>query len=323
MTPSKRLVVVLGATGSQGGAVVEYLLAHSPSLFQVRAVVRNADSEKAKALAKLGAELSEANFDDEDALRRALHGADAIFCLTNFFDQNSVDSELYRGLNIAKVASEIPELENFVFSALPDARDLFGGEYQRNLPYNAKSYIKEGIQKGFPELWKKTTVLYLAYYHQNWLKYAAVFGPAKQPDGSFILRMPHPGSDPVSMASSLDTGAVVDAILRAESKYHGHTVALVAERLSDEKKLAIWAEALGVKAVYQQVTPAEYKKGLQAAGVPVALAHGLTELAEVIARKEDYVQAPGVIRGEDIIERNYKLKTWQQYVKEEDWSSLL
>ncbi|KAK6536490.1 hypothetical protein TWF281_000722 [Arthrobotrys megalospora] len=324
MASQKKLVVVLGATGSQGGPVVEHLLKHSSSIFRVRAVVRNSDSEKAKALAKLGAELAQADFDDEAALQAALHGANAVFCNTNYFDQNTIDSELYRALNVAKVASEIPELENFILSSLPDARDLFGGKYQRNFIYNSKAYIKEGIRKGFPELWKKTTVFYVAYYHQNWLKFPAVFGPIKQQDGTFILKMPHPGNFPVSMASSLDTGAIVDAILKAGSKYHNQTVALVSERMPEEKKLAIWAQAaLGVKAVYQEVTPAEYKKGLQAAGVPVALAHGLMELSELIAREEDYVQPPGVIKGQDIVDRSYELTNWERYVKEEDWSSLL
>lgn len=64
--------------------------------------------------------------------------------------------------------------------------------------------------------------------------------------------MPHAASDFVSMASSLDTGVVVDAILKAGSKYHGRTVALVAERITEQKKLEIWSKGNG--AVRRSVT---------------------------------------------------------------------
>lgn len=54
--------------------------------------------------------------------------------------------------------------------------------------------------------------------------------------------MPHASNDAISMTSSQDIGAVVDAILRGGSKYHNQSVALVAERLTEEKKLDIWSK---------------------------------------------------------------------------------
>lgn len=179
MAADKKLVVVLGATGAQGTPIVEYLLEHSSDIFRVRAITRDSSSVKAQALAKLGAELAVADFDNESSLRDALREANAVFCLTDFYDKSTIDSELCRGLLIARIASELSELDNFVFSSLPDARSLFGGQYQLILPYNSKTYIKEGIQKGYPDLWAKTTVLYVSYYYQNWLKYPAIFGPVK------------------------------------------------------------------------------------------------------------------------------------------------
>lgn len=179
MAPSKKLVVVLGATGAQGTPVVEYLLKHSSDAFTVRAVTRDSTTNKAQALQKLGAELAVADLDDESALRDTLRGANAIFCLTDFYDKSTIDAELTRGLLVSQIASELPNLENFIYSSLPDARSLFGGKYQLILPYNSKTYIKEGIQRGYPSLWKKTTVLLVGYYYQNWLKYTSIFGPQK------------------------------------------------------------------------------------------------------------------------------------------------
>lgn len=62
-------ITVIGATGKQGGSVVDTFL--KDGNLQVRALTRNTDSPKAQALAKQGAEVVQANFDDLDSLRKA------------------------------------------------------------------------------------------------------------------------------------------------------------------------------------------------------------------------------------------------------------
>lgn len=62
-------IAVLGATGQQGGGVVNVLL-ETPG-WKVRAITRNVDGDKAKALAARGAEVVAANIDDEASLIKA------------------------------------------------------------------------------------------------------------------------------------------------------------------------------------------------------------------------------------------------------------
>ena len=52
---SKPIVVVTGATGQQGGGVVDALL--DDGKWTVRAITRSPDSEKAKALSQRGVEV--------------------------------------------------------------------------------------------------------------------------------------------------------------------------------------------------------------------------------------------------------------------------
>ena len=47
-TSEKLIIAVTGATGAQGGSVVEYLLNDPDHTFCVRAITRNVDSPKAK-----------------------------------------------------------------------------------------------------------------------------------------------------------------------------------------------------------------------------------------------------------------------------------
>ncbi len=67
---SRKLVVVFGATGNQGGSVVASLLKNKN--YAVRAVTRNPDSDKAKALAARGAQVVAADLNDYKSVVKAL-----------------------------------------------------------------------------------------------------------------------------------------------------------------------------------------------------------------------------------------------------------
>ena len=71
-----KLILVLGATGQQGGAVARQLLAHG---FGVRALTRDSASPAAQQLYKAGAELAVGNMGDEATLAAAMHGVYGVF----------------------------------------------------------------------------------------------------------------------------------------------------------------------------------------------------------------------------------------------------
>ena len=68
----KKIIAVTGATGAQGGGLVRAILADPAGGFAVRAITRDVNSEKAKALAQAGAEVVAADIDDEASLARRL-----------------------------------------------------------------------------------------------------------------------------------------------------------------------------------------------------------------------------------------------------------
>ena len=69
-------ILVMGATGAQGGAVADALLRASRD---VRILVRDENSKKAHALGVLGATVFVGDMDDRASLDRALHGAHGVF----------------------------------------------------------------------------------------------------------------------------------------------------------------------------------------------------------------------------------------------------
>lgn len=60
------IITVIGATGVQGGSVVDAAL--KSGIYKVRAITRNINSDKAKALAARGVELATADLNDEQSL---------------------------------------------------------------------------------------------------------------------------------------------------------------------------------------------------------------------------------------------------------------
>ncbi|KAK5685999.1 hypothetical protein LTS10_002112 [Elasticomyces elasticus] len=134
--PAKKLIVVTAATGYQGAPIVRYLLANHSAQYNVRAINRNVSKPAARALAELGAEVVAADYDNESSLRAAFLGAHVIFANTKYWDTLSYETEVAQGVLIAKVAAAETNLTTFIYSGNSDARKLYGGKFQGNLPYN-------------------------------------------------------------------------------------------------------------------------------------------------------------------------------------------
>jgi len=92
--------LVFGATGNIGGAVARELLKRG---WSVRAVTRNPSSEKALALAELGAEIFQADMDDRASLEAAFDGIRRVFSVQNW-TTSGTEGEIRQGKMVADVA---------------------------------------------------------------------------------------------------------------------------------------------------------------------------------------------------------------------------
>ena len=97
---SAKTAAVCGATGRQGGAVARHLLARG---WQVRALTRNPEQAKARALGEAGAEVVRADMGDRNALADAFAGADGVFSVQNPMI-SGVEAEVAQGRNVAAAA---------------------------------------------------------------------------------------------------------------------------------------------------------------------------------------------------------------------------
>ncbi len=102
MKETNQIILVTGATGNQGGAVIKSLLEQNK--FTVRALVRDKTSDKAKALETSGAELAEGDFDDPTSLDKAMQNAHGVFSMQDF--KNGADTEIAQGKAVADAAKK-------------------------------------------------------------------------------------------------------------------------------------------------------------------------------------------------------------------------
>ncbi|MEX2123995.1 MAG: NmrA/HSCARG family protein [Woeseia sp.] len=131
---SARVVLVTGATGTQGGAVVRELLSRD---YKVRALTRNPNQPAAQALVALGAEVVHGDFSDSESLRHAMTGASGVFGLSTW--DRGTDREVVQGRQLidAAVASHI---DHFVCTSVAGA-DLDSGLAHFESKYELEQYL--------------------------------------------------------------------------------------------------------------------------------------------------------------------------------------
>ena len=101
----KKTIVVIGATGAQGGGLARAILRDKDGPFAVRAVTRDTGSDKARALAEAGAQVVAADLDDPRSLDSAFAGAYGAYCVTFFWAHFSPERELAEAKALADAAS--------------------------------------------------------------------------------------------------------------------------------------------------------------------------------------------------------------------------
>ncbi|KZT36381.1 nmrA-family protein [Sistotremastrum suecicum HHB10207 ss-3] len=144
MSTSKKLILVIGATGAQGRAVIDALLAPTSdgttSPYSVRALTRNVNSSSAKEIAAIpGAEVFQGSFTDFGSVYRALEGCYGAYVNTDGFTEGE-QGEIFAGLRIFELAKQKGTLKHFVWSNL----DYIGKITGYNPKYRAEHYDGKG-----------------------------------------------------------------------------------------------------------------------------------------------------------------------------------
>jgi uncharacterized protein YbjT (DUF2867 family) len=258
----KKIIAVVGATGAQGGGLARAILADRDGPFTARVITRKPDSEKALALAALGAEVVAGDADDPPSLDRAFAGAYGAFCVTNFWEHFSVEREGAQAVAMAR-ASRKAGLQHVVWSTLEDTRISVPLSDPR-LPtlqgqYKVPHFDSKGqVDRVFAAEAAPTTYILAAFYWENFIYFG--MGPRKGPDGSLVLALPLGGVKLPGIGAE-DIGKCVLGVFRDGTSTVGQRLGLTGEILSGTEMAAKFERALGQKVDFQDV-PFDVYRGL-------------------------------------------------------------
>uniref|UniRef100_A0A2K5H922 NmrA-like family domain-containing protein 1 n=1 Tax=Colobus angolensis palliatus TaxID=336983 RepID=A0A2K5H922_COLAP len=192
----KKLVVVFGGTGAQGGSVARTLL--EDGTFKVRVVTRNPGKKAAKELRLQGAEVVKGDQDDQVSMELALNGAYATFIVTNYWESCSQEKEVKQGKLLADLAKRLG-LHYVVYSGLENIKKLTAGRLAA-AHFDGKGEVEEY----FRDIGVPMTSVRLPCYFENFLSY---FLLQKAPDGESYLLSECPSfSPPCEAVSVADLG---------------------------------------------------------------------------------------------------------------------
>ncbi|WP_020575084.1 NmrA/HSCARG family protein [Actinopolymorpha alba] len=243
---SKPIIVVAGATGSQGGGAITALLEDPQQRFAVRALTRDPQSPAALALAARGAAVVRADFTHPATLETAFAGAHGAFFVTNFWAHGSAAQETQEIANLA-AASASTKLSHVVWSTLEDTRDLLPVSDPR-MPvlqdaYNVPHFDAKGEgNRFFTDAGVPTTFLNTTFFYQGFIDGV---GPRRGEDGVLALTLPLESGKRLAGVDVNDIGRTAFAILAAGDTYVGRTVSLAGDHLTGAEYADILGEVIG------------------------------------------------------------------------------
>jgi uncharacterized protein YbjT (DUF2867 family) len=227
MTGDERLIVVCGATGRQGGAVVRSLLGQG---WRVRGLTRKPQQSKARELVAAGAEMVAADMEDPATLRGAFEGANGVFSVQNGL-VSGFDREIAQGRHVADVAKQ-SGVSHLVYASAGTGESGTGIR-----AWEAKLEVERHMRRlDLPH----TSLRPEAFME---LMTDSSFYPAV---GTWRIWPRLSGEDrPIPWLAVEDVGQVAAAVFADPGHHIGHSIVLVGDVLSLAECRALYREVMG------------------------------------------------------------------------------
>lgn len=268
MKDTKRVFLVTGATGRQGGATARHLLGRG---LKVRALTRNPGKPAARTLAGLGAEVVGGDLDDRATVERTMEGVYGVFALVNFWE-TGYEREVRQGVTLAD-AAKAAGVGHFVYSSV-------GSSYRKTgIPaFDGKWEIEEHIRAiGLPY-----TVLRPTSLMEDWEEMRAEILGGK-------LAQPLSPETPLQQVSVDDVGAFAAMAFGDPEGWIGRELDLAGDGSSMREIAATFGRVIGREVRYERVAWDEFR---EAYGEDLAVMYEWFEEvgyeADIAALREEY-----------------------------------
>jgi uncharacterized protein YbjT (DUF2867 family) len=237
--PTDNIVLVTGATGKQGGALIRHLHGKGHKL---RAMTRNPTSDAAKALAAKGVEVVVGDLDDQASLERAVAGAWGVFGVQNTWEAG-VEKEEVQGKRLAKVARD-EGVQHFVYTSVGSAHRKTGIPHFEN-----KVRVEETVKSlNFPSHAIVRPVFFMENLTSPWFLNGDKLVTAMAPTTS------------LQMIASDDIGKVAAYLFERASEVNGWEIDIAGDAMTMPQAAAVLGEALHKKLEFLPIPIGEVRK---------------------------------------------------------------
>ncbi|KAJ3862611.1 NAD(P)-binding protein [Lentinula novae-zelandiae] len=260
---TKKLVLIIGATGIQGRPCVSAMLARqddgTPSPYSVRVLTRDPTSEQAKGLASLGAELFQGSFEDLETVAAALEGCYGVFVNTDTFSVGQ-QKEIYLVIKMFEQAHRVPQMKHFIWSGL-DYGSKFGkfDPKYRTVHLDGKGIVSDFLrsQDSSPSGESLTwSIITTGPYIEN--LGGVLLGPlAEREKGAVVFALPV-GDGHVPAISVEDIGWWVRYAFDHRSETSGQELKIATEMMTMDQLVETFTSVTGIPAIRKLMSVEEY-----------------------------------------------------------------
>jgi uncharacterized protein YbjT (DUF2867 family) len=227
MDREKDVILVLGATGNQGGAVASHLLDHG---YRVRGITRHPEGAEARKLFSRGAEVVYGDFDDPSSLDGPLDGVWGVFAIFNTWEAGVVKEE-EQGKLFAEFARR-RGVAHYVYSSVGSAHRQTGIPH-----FDNKWRIEETVRSlGFPSYTIIRPVFFMENFLTPWFKPALDKGQLK------VAMKP---DTPLQMIAVDDIGRFGSLALMEQEKFRGVELDIAGDERTMPETAEIFSRHMG------------------------------------------------------------------------------
>ena len=221
-----KTVAVFGATGAQGGSVLRALV--NTDEYHIRAITRNANSEKAKQLASLkNVSIRQADLNDPASVEKAIDSCYGVFLVTDFWADPTARVETQQGINLIDSAIR-QKVAHVVFSGLENAGAVVGKSVDH---FDDKEKVEQHGMKAGDKI--KFTSIRMPLYYQI---IPTMFLKHVKPE-TYELILPM-SDKPVYCMNVEDYGECVKVAFEKPDEYKSRIVGLAADYLTPNEIVA-------------------------------------------------------------------------------------
>lgn len=223
---TNKIILVVGATGQQGGAVVRHLLAGG---WQLRALSRNPDQPAAQALKSSGVEVAQGELDDPASLEQALQGVYGVFSVQTWAGTaQGIEDQIRQGKALAD-AVKAAGVEHLVHSSVD------GAERGSGIPHFENQWV---VEQYIQSLKMPTTILHPVFFMENF----NMFFRESVKNG--VIAMDLRPDQKLQMIAVDDIGALAAVAFSSPEKFIGQTLKIAGDELTMPQTAQVLSKVL-------------------------------------------------------------------------------